>query len=638
MKTERLSVLTVAICLFTQASYSAAVKNCDETSVRAALAADGIARFECDGTIFISDTIVVTSDIILDATGRSVILDGNGSVRLFDVVAPVTLNLINLTLTNGLGSGATGAPGQNGGQGLGGAVRITASGTISASNCRFLGNRAVGGTGGVQTISPGPIGNGGSGEGGAIFCAPGQIRLTNCILRSNSAMGGTGGDSIQPAFESGGAGGSGYGGAICAGGASIALANCEFTANSSAGGSFGQGLAPSSLAGSWGGSCYLGSGTLTATNSNWTNNSARFAGGAIHSSGSLRFDRCRFAGNSVNVGNPSQGGAIYSGGFIVARSCLFANNSALGRDGFVLRSIVANGTDAQGGALSLAFSTAAITNCAFTDNQARGGNGTFPGPPRVGSAGNASGGAIFNQSGLTVLNSTFAFNTASAGTAYAPDSSVGRGGAIANFNPSKLAFCTIASNLVTGNPTGSTGGGCYAGITVDGQANILAGNVAQGTPNNVFGPFVDIGYNLSSDSTPALTASSSANNTNPKLQAFGYFGGLTPVFPLSSGSPALDAIPGGFPLADQRGVFRPQRGRTDIGAFEQTFLQIGRANPFTAFVRYDGVPGETYTLESSHNFSHWIELESIVANPDGSLSFSYLDISDLGWSFLRVRR
>jgi hypothetical protein len=637
MKTECLSVLTAAICFFTHTSYSAAVMNCDETSLRAALAADGIARFECDGTIFLSDTIVVSSDIILDATSRNVTLDGNGSVRLFDVVTPVTLRLINVTLTNGLGLGPTGAPAQNGGQGLGGAVRITASGTIAASNCRFLGNRAVGGTGGIQSVSPGPIGNGGSGEGGAIFCAPGQVRLTNCVLRSNSSSGGTGGDSIEPVVQSGGAGGPGYGGAICAGGASIILANCEFSNNSSAGGSFGQGLASPSPAGSWGGSCYLGSGTLTATNSNWTNNSARFAGGAIHSFGSLRFDRCRFAENSVNIGNPSQGGAIYSGGFIVARSCLFANNSALGRDGFVLRSIVANGTDAQGGALSLAFSTAAITNCAFIGNQARGGSGTFPAPPRAANAGSGSGGAIFNQSTLTVLNSTFGFNMANGGTAYVPDASTGQGGAIANFSASRVAYCTIASNLVSANSAGSLGGGCYAGITIDLQGSILAGNMAQGTPNNAYGAFVDVGYNLSSDATPPFSSPDSFNNSDAKLAPLVNFGGPTPVFPLLAGSPALDAVPSGFPSTDQRGVFRPQRGGADIGAFEQTFLRIERLPSQKVRVRYAGVPQEVYTLVFTPDFRSWAAVEPQTAQADGSVTFSDLDISKATSGFLRVR-
>lgn len=642
-------MLTCSLAIFAR---SAPVSNCDEASLRTAMALGGMVTFECDGTIVLSNTLVVASSVTLDATGRSVVLDGNGSVRIFDVLGGATLHLINLTLANGLAMGTNGPPGQGGGRGQGGAIRIS-SATLTALNCKFFSNRALGGTGGQGNPLGPPMGYGGVGEGGAIFLAPGQVRLTNCIFGSNIAAGGKGGTNTNemPGFPTAAApGGPAYGGAICAGNSQISLVGCEFGTNRANAGAFGNGLPfPDAIPGTWGGACYVASGTVSAQNCAWIANVARLAGGAFYNDnalGSSSFDHCQFRGNGVDSGNPSQGGAIFSAALFEASYSLFENNSAGGRGGLIFRSGTYDGGAAEGGALWL--EDARINNCAFIGNRAQGGNGQIsiaPGPARAGSA---YGGAVFSHSAIRVRNSTFGFNSAVAGNAAFSDGSKAQGGAIAHspyiggaLRQLDLAFCTIASNLVSDTQTNNlTGGGGYH-ASADGavlRAVILSGNLALAAPHNAEGFFMDSGYNLSSDGTPTFTQSTSFNNTDSKLGGLVNAGGPTPVFPLLMGSPSINAVPTAFSLAiDQRGVFRPQGPRADIGAFEQTFLQIHRLPPSSQRIqiRYDGVPGERYTLSSTTDFKDWTDVQSQTADASGGVFFSNLD-SSTGLRFFRA--
>src|SRR5882724_7518857 len=83
----------------------------------------------------------------------------------------------------------------------------------------------------------------------------------------------------------------------------------------------------------------------------------------------------------------------------------------------------------------------------------------------------------------------------------------------------------------------------------------------------------DAGYNICSDSTANLSATGSLNNVDPLLGPLPDNGIPTPAMLLLNGSPALDAIPAGFPTVDQRGVMRPQGVAADIGAVEGGKIQ-----------------------------------------------------------------
>ena len=81
---------------------------------------------------------------------------------------------------------------------------------------------------------------------------------------------------------------------------------------------------------------------------------------------------------------------------------------------------------------------------------------------------------------------------------------------------------------------------------------------------------LDQGFNISSDDSCDLTATTSLESTNPMLGTLGDNGGSTQTMVPRPGSPAIDAID---PLVcngsvDQRGVTRPQGPACDIGAVE----------------------------------------------------------------------
>src|SRR5439155_7722810 len=129
-----------------------------------------------------------------DGTGRSVTISGNNAVRLFNVTAGAVLLLQHLKLADGYARGADGvAAGAAGGSGDGGAI-YNRGGRISAVDCTFFRNKAVGGTGARGTNSP-PIspGSGGPAHGGAIFNSDGEVTATDCVFTENRALGGTGG-------------------------------------------------------------------------------------------------------------------------------------------------------------------------------------------------------------------------------------------------------------------------------------------------------------------------------------------------------------------------------------------------------------------------------------------------------------
>jgi hypothetical protein len=58
------------------------VTACDEATLRAALEAGGTVTLACNGTILLTNTLVITKDVVLDGTGRNVTLDGGGVVRV----------------------------------------------------------------------------------------------------------------------------------------------------------------------------------------------------------------------------------------------------------------------------------------------------------------------------------------------------------------------------------------------------------------------------------------------------------------------------------------------------------------------------------------------------------------------------
>ncbi len=258
------------------------------------------------------------------------------------------------------------------------------------------------------------------------------------------------------------------------------------------------------------------------------NGSSSTAGGLLIYNSTVNITNTTFVSNSAS-GN-SIGGAIYSTlGNITITASSFFNNSAM-----------------DGGAIFSDGTSFMVSRSTFSGNSASG---------RAGAINYNSGGGF----GFIVENSTIYSNTA------------GRGGAIVNSSVTTLRNSTIHGNTgitATGGITNSNGTTIFENTIV---ANNTGGNCATA----VGAILSNSGYNIDSGTTCGFgSASGSMSNTDPRLAAFGNYGGLTKTMPPLPGSPAIDAVIGNVncPATDQRGTLRPQGVRCDIGAVEAVYL------------------------------------------------------------------
>jgi hypothetical protein len=225
-----------------------------------------------------------------------------------------------------------------------------------------------------------------------------------------------------------------------------------------------------------------------------------------------------------------------------------------------------------GGAVFAVGNSLKINDCLLRNNRVAGSNATIGG----------EGGAVYaGVTGLvTIVNSTFANNTAVHGTSLSSE-----GGAIsAEGDTLKVTNATISGN------SADSGGGINFGTTKILKNTILSnntgGNCAGGTPT-------DLGANISDDGTCGFSVSPSLNNTNPRLLSLANNGGPTDTFALETTpifSPAINRVslshctdqstPTPLPLdTDQRLFSRPDPlnfNFCDSGAYE-----VGGVAPYT---------------------------------------------------------
>jgi CSLREA domain-containing protein len=202
----------------------------------------------------------------------------------------------------------------------------------------------------------------------------------------------------------------------------------------------------------------------------------------------------------------------------------------------------------------------------------------------------SSGGGLFNQGTVRVINSTFSGNNANFGgglfnggtltvtnSTFSGNSTSTEGGGIYN---NAFDSLTVSYSTFSGNSAGTVGGGIYNGsftahVTL---SNTIVANSTSG--GNCGGPspaVTDGGYNIDDATTCGFSAANnSMPSTNPLLAAsLANNGGPTQTIALMNGSPAINAIPkatngcGTEVKTDQRGVKRPQGKKCDIGAFEK---------------------------------------------------------------------
>ncbi|HXW34848.1 MAG TPA: choice-of-anchor Q domain-containing protein [Acidimicrobiales bacterium] len=283
-------------------------------------------------------------------------------------------------------------------------------------------------------------------------------------------------------------------------------------------------------------------GSATLTNDTLTNNTA-------------------FRGPSGDVG-----GGIYNSGTAVLNDDTVSDN---------------NSSNGGGGIYTSADSSTTVTDSTVSGN-----------------LGNGEGGGIFNA-GLAFLRD----DTVAGNTAEYSELAVDTGGGIyGDEGTLHLDADTIANNTAPG-PGDAVG--TASGTTTDLAGTIFGQPVLSDTLCDVVSgsTWNDDGYNVSQDTSCALSSATSLSNTNADLGALAANGGPTETMLPATGSPAIDQIPNptsadGFSLCpgtDQRGVTRPQGPKCDIGSVEVQETTTGPTIKKVSFVGGTTKPTITIT-------------------------------------------
>ncbi len=625
----RLMAIVIAISFRTSVHASGTVTNASLPNLLSALSSGGYVNLAFNGTIATSNTLVISTNTVLDATGFQVTISGASTTRVFSVSAGVTFSATNLTIMSGNAIGTAGTPGAHSGGtgGNGGDARgaaILNSGTNYLIGCTFLSNIVIGGMGGPGATNPldnagygGLGGNAGNGLGAAI-CNLNSLYLSNCVFTGNRAGGGNGGvggtGSSGPG--SGGVGGLGEGAAVYNGsGAFASVFGCTFSNNVVQGGTnrpVGVAVASNTgLAGTIGpaaeGGAVCNLGTNVLINCNFASNTVVGGMGSIGGNNG-------WAGGVGGAGGGGYGACVFNAGLLTISNSTLAGGSAIGTlgsqggtgGGFGPGLGGTGGTGAGGGLYNVPQGTVFVWNSTFSSNSVKGGKSGDGGPggdnngTQGATGGSGLGGAICNVGTNVLINLTLVGNTASGGMGgngctngykggAGGTGGTASGGSLYNSGLSSITNCTFGGALLTGGPQGTNGNGPSGPYPLSGGGTgaVLGANIANigGTVNlkdtilahpvpasaaNTSGPINNQGYNLSTDGTPSSTAHS-LTNTDPKLGPLTTNGGPTLTMALLAGSPAIDAGDPAFvppPTTDQRGQPRVSGARIDIGAYE----------------------------------------------------------------------
>jgi hypothetical protein len=623
---------TAVLGVHSKSAPSSVVQFPDALSLDIALSIGQPVTFALDGTILLTHTILIETNTTLDATGRSVALDGASTLRHFVVTNGATLRLINLTLQNGRSAGPVGATNQDGSPGMGGAI-FNSGGRLDLTECRLIANQTLGGHGGPTAyVGPFPMippTAGGSAFGGAIYCTNGSLVASNCLFAGNSASGGEGskGDTYT------GAGGDAFGGAaFCTNGA-VNFTGVIFTNNLAQAGRMSDGRPAGGGGRSYGGGFADAGAATFMTNCTFIANQAL---GEISAGG--------------DSGSAYAGAYFHDAGRATLAQTLFSSNSVTGSGG-ISRSYVGNrASDGNGGAiLNRAAGVLDLIGCALVFNQANGGTASNIMIGQMGGlSGVGAGGAIYNQGSLSLVNCTVAENNSVGGmgipgTGVSPGSAFGgflfnEGGAVSLLN------VTVADNAVRVDSLSPSPFPLLAqGSSIFGtNGTVMLANTilsCSSLETNIFGTVTDRGHNLCSDGSAGFTSPASWNNTDPRLGPLANNGGPTPTMALLPGSPAIDAGDESLsPPTDQRGVARPFGSASDIGAFELIpTLSIGRAALSSVQIQYCFEPLKSYALSASTNLIDWVSLGTRTSDTNGVILFTDPISTQQPQRFYRVR-
>ena len=234
-------------------------------------------------------------------------------------------------------------------------------------------------------------------------------------------------------------------------------------------------------------------GTLTVTNSIISGNKSGDSGGGIYNSGTLNVNDSTLSGNTSTYG-----GGIYNdiGGTLTVTNSTFSNNLAATGGGIqnnssltVINSTISGNTVNRGGGIYNDFGgTLKVNNTIISGNTAKYGGGiytrgilTVTNSTLSGNTANRGGG-IRNNDTLTVIGSTISGNTAE------------YGGGIYNSD-----ILTVIGSTISGN-TAKYGGGIF--IDMDGTLTVTNSTISGNTPDNIMDEGADKSFEVSSPSAP----------------------------------------------------------------------------------------------------------------------------------------
>ncbi|MEM9186165.1 MAG: dockerin type I domain-containing protein [Planctomycetota bacterium] len=304
------------------------------------------------------------------------------------------------------GDGGTGEiNGGNAEAGIGGGIYHN-GGTLTIINSSVYGNLAAGGAGGNANENDG--GNGGNAFGGgiAVRAETSVVTITSSLIYDNRANASRGGHARRDDNQhgDGGEGGNARGGGIYTIAPELIITDSEFGENFARGGAGGDSTRSVAADGgtATGGAIDVDTGATT-----------------VRIVGSLDFQ------GEVDLENPDLSTATYTTSFI--------GNQAIGGDGGVKRETTEGGADAgdgdygRGGAIRTAGGTLEVDGVLFLENVAQGGFGgagdvyledsdsELRAGTHGGDNGDASGGAIYTASDLTLSASSLVGNIAAGG-------------------------------------------------------------------------------------------------------------------------------------------------------------------------------------------------------------------------------
>jgi trimeric autotransporter adhesin len=293
------------------------------------------------GKIVPSGPLTLNQSMTVDATGHTIVVDGNNAQSVFVVNSGVTVTLKGLTIQHGSAVNGGGVDNEGG--------------TLTVANSTLSGNAATNSGGGIRslggalTVSNSTLsGNTTTGSGGGID-AFGTLTVTNSTLSGNTATGGGGGGiegsgtlSVTDSTLSGNSA-LNDGGALDIFGGDLTVTNSTLSGNVVTNGG--------------GGGIFTTSGRLTVTNSTVSGNSVSGSvsdGGGIGSeSGSVTVTNSTVSGNTAE----ERGGGIFdtgaSGGVALSNTIVAGNSAGAGPDldGFIQSggyNVIGNTSDAGG--------------------------------------------------------------------------------------------------------------------------------------------------------------------------------------------------------------------------------------------------------------------------------------------------